>query len=109
MWQFIFEKMGTPVIVGVVVGVIMWLFQTRAEKREQTRDRMNSERDEIRDKIETVNREVNSATMELAYATAIAVEQGKTNGELKRAKAAYNKAVDHQNKLGKELLQKEGK
>lgn len=109
MLQLILEKLATPIIVGIVVGIISWAFQRKAEKREHARDQETAEKDKLRDKIESVNREINSATMELAYATAVAVERGSTNGELKRAKAAYNRAVDHQNQLGKELLRKEGK
>ena len=45
--------------------------------------------------------------MELAYATAVAVECGKTNGELKRAKKAYNAAVQHQTELGQELIKEQ--
>ena len=41
--------------------------------------------------------------MELAYATAVAVEKGKTNGELKRAKEAYKKATDAQNEFNRKL------
>ena len=67
----------------------------------------NTKKDELRDKIEQVDREVNTATMELAYATAVAVECGKTNGELKRAKKAYNAAVQHQTELGQELIKEQ--
>ena len=44
------------------------------------------------EQAEEINAEVNVATMELAYATSIAVENGTTNGELKRAKEAYASA-----------------
>ena len=105
MWQAIIETVATPVLVGV----IMYCFQKAAEKREAKRDKETAEKDEIRDEIEKVNREVNNATMELSYATAVAVERGKTNGELKKAKEAYNEAVKHRDELGKKLIEKEGK
>lgn len=104
MYQIIIEKLATPIIVGIVVGVIMYIFQERAEKREKQREAKTDKRDKIRDDVERVNREINAATMELSYATAIAVERGKTNGELKRAKAAYDNAIKHQNELGLELI-----
>lgn len=105
MWQKLIEIFASPILVGV----ILYCFQSAAEKRESARDKEAAERDELRDEIEAVNREVNNATMELSYATAVAVERGKTNGELKKAKRAYDEAVKHQDELGKKLIEKEGK
>lgn len=107
MWAL--DKLATPIIVGVVVSIITFLFQRRAEKREQRRDKKASDKDKIREEIDSVDREVNSATMQLAYATAVAVERGKTNGELKKAKEAYDKATKAQKELGDKLIAKEKK
>ena len=88
---------------AIITGLFLYYWQRAQEKR----DRTNTKKDELRDKIEQVDREVNTATMELAYATAVAVECGKTNGELKRAKKAYNAAVQHQTELGQELIKEQ--
>ena len=103
MWQEITRIFASPILVGI----ILYLFQKAAEKREAEREKETEERDELREEAEKVNREVNTATMELSYATAVAVERGKTNGELKKAKAAYNNAVKHQDELGRKLLQRQ--
>lgn len=88
---------------AIITGLFLYYWQRAQEKR----DLKNSKKDELREKAEQVDREVNTATMELAYATAVAVECGKTNGELKKAKKAYNTAVQHQNELGQELISKQ--
>ena len=79
----------------IITGLFLFYWQ-RAQKKH----------DDIKEDVEKVNREVNSATMELAYATAIAVERGKTNGELKKAKEAYDKATKDQRELIIKLSQK---
>lgn len=88
---------------AIITGLILFYWQRAQEKR----DRTNTKKDELRDKIGQVDREINNATMELAYATAVAVECGKTNGELKKAKKAYNAAVQHQTELGQELIKEQ--
>lgn len=80
---------------AIVTGLFLYYWQ-RAQRKH----------DDVKEDIEQVNREVNAATMELAYATAIAVERGKTNGELKEAKEAYNKATKDQRELMIKLSQK---
>lgn len=79
----------------IITGLFLFYWQ-RAQKKH----------DDIKCEIDRVNREVNAATMELAYATAIAVERGKTNGELKKAKEAYDKATKDQRELVIKLSQK---
>ena len=80
---------------AIITGLFLYYWQ-RSQKRH----------DDLKDEVERVNREVNAATMELAYATAIAVERGKTNGELKKAKEAYDKATKDQRELIIKLSQK---
>ena len=92
--QSIITTIATPIITALVV----WFIERARDKH-----------DELKDEAEKVDREVNNATMQLAYATAIAVEQHKTNGELKRAKKAYNDAVTHQTELGRKLIESQKK
>lgn len=67
----------TPILTGLIVWFI---------------ERHRTKKDELKEQAEEIDAEVNVATMELAYATSIAVENGTTNGELKHAKAAYAEA-----------------
>ena len=83
----------TAVLPSLLVGLVLFYWQ-----------RKQKERDERKDEIEEVTREVNTATMELANATAIAVSEGKCNGELKKARRAYDRAVKHQDELGRKLM-----
>ena len=87
----ILQAIVTPILTALAV----WLIERHRVKKEDERE-----------EIERVNREVNNATMELANATAIAVTERKTNGELKRAKEAYNKAVKARDELGQKLMNK---
>lgn len=87
------ENLAVAFLTPILTGLIVWAIE---------RHRMKEEAD--RQEIEQVNREVNNATMELSYATSIAVTDGKKNGELKRAREAYDKAVKHRNELGQKLM-----
>ena len=79
-------------ITPILTALAVWFIERERDKR-----------DAQKEEAEKINREVNFATMELAYATAVAVEKGKTNGELKRAKEAYKKATDAQNEFNRKL------
>lgn len=70
----------TPVLTGLVV----WLIERKKTKR-----------DELKERAEEVNAEVNVATMELAYASAMALKRGEPNGEVEKALTAYNSAKKH--------------
>lgn len=96
--QNIIIAIATPIITGVTTGLVVWAIERRREKH-----------DALKEEAEEVDRKVNNATMQLAYATAIAVEQHKTNGELKRAKQAYNEAVADQRALGQKLIDSQKK
>lgn len=96
----------------IITGLFLYYWQRgqrlrdeRMQKEEQKREQEQKERDERREEIEKVNREVNNATMELTYATSLAVSEHKCNGELHRAQEAYNTAVQHRNELGQRLMQ----
>ena len=86
----ILQAIVTPILTALAV----WLIERHRVKKEDERE-----------EIEQVNREVNNATMELTYATSLAVSEHKCNGELHRAQEAYNTAVQHRNELGQKLMQ----
>ena len=86
----ILQAIVTPILTALAV----WLIERHRVKKEDERE-----------EIEQVNREVNNATMELTYATSLAVSEHKCNGELHRAQEAYSTAVQHRNELGQKLMQ----
>ena len=75
------ESIAAVFLTPILTGLIVWSIERYRTKKE-----------ELKEQAEEINAEVNVATMELAYATSIAVENGTTNGELKRAKEAYASA-----------------
>ena len=75
------ESIAAVFLTPILTGLIVWSIERYRTKKE-----------ELKEQAEEINAEVNVATMELAYATSIAVENGKTNGELKHAKEVYASA-----------------
>lgn len=84
----------TPVIVGILLA----LFQHENKKHYDVQDR----RAELHKKEALVNGEMIEATMELAYASAMALKRGKTNGEVEKGIKAYKKAKEAREKFLKE-------
>lgn len=81
----------TPILTGLIVWVV-----THHRAKE----------DELKDEAEEVNADVNYATMELAYATAMAVKRGKANGEVENAVKAYEDAKEKRDKFNEKLQNK---
>lgn len=88
------QELITPIIVGVLLA----LFQHENKKRYDAQDR----RAELHKKEALVNGEMIEATMELAYASAMALKRGKTNGEVEKGIKAYKKARKAREKFLKE-------
>lgn len=85
----------STILTPVLTALIVWLIE---------RDRIK--KDDLRDEAEAVNRDVNSATMELAYATAMAVKRGQPNGEVEKAVEAYKAAKKKQEAFNLKLQDK---
>lgn len=83
-----FQALITPILTGLIV----WLIERHKAKK-----------DELKEEAEEVNRAVNYATMQLAYATAMAVKRGKANGEVEDALKAYNEAKQSRDKFNEKL------
>jgi len=86
MWQYIL----TTVFESVILVLAIYYFQRSQKKR----DAHNEERAAVRRRESLLNLQMTMASSKLAYATAVAIERGKTNGELKEAKEDYAKAKD---------------
>lgn len=75
------ESLAVAVLTPILTGLIVWSIERYRTKKE-----------ELKEQAEEINAEVTVATMELAYATSIAVENDRTNGELKHAREIYASA-----------------
>lgn len=89
------EGIITAVLTPIITALVVWAIE---------RDR--TKKDELREKAEKINSEINVATMELAYATAMAVKRGKANGEVETAVAAYKEAKKHREEFLETLKNK---
>lgn len=73
------------------------------EEEDLKRHNDAEKRAEYRRKSDKINGDMSEASMELAYATSIAVEKGRTNGEMKRARKMYEDAKNERAKFLKEI------
>ena len=85
----------TAIITPIITGLVVWLVE-----------RKKTEKDELREEAEEVDSEVNYATMQLAYATAMAVKRRQANGEVEEAIKAYNEAKEKRDKFHEKLKNK---
>ena len=81
-----------PILTPILTALVVWFIERHRDKK-----------DSLKEEAENINYDVNNATMELAYATAIAVKRGKANGEVEEAVAAYNKAKKRQEAFNQKL------
>ncbi len=84
MWQYI----ATTLFESVVLVLAIYYLQRGQKKR----DSHAEERAVLRRRESLLNLQMTMAVSKLSYATAVAIERGKTNGELKDAKEEYSKA-----------------
>ena len=93
-------------LIKLLPSIITGLFLFYWQRAQAQRDSENEEKETLRDEAEDIDREINSATMELAYATACALKRGKANGEVEKAIDAYNEAKRKQEAFNLKLQQK---
>lgn len=84
----ILTAIATPILTGLVVWFI---------------ERNKIKNDEQKEEAEEINADINYATMQLSYATAMAVKRGKANGEVEEAINEYNKAKAKRDKFYEKL------
>lgn len=89
------ESVVAVFLTPILTGLIVWSIERYRTKKE-----------ELKEQAEEINAKVNVATMELAYATSIAVENHKTNGELKNARQAYAEAKKELDEFNQKQLNK---
>ena len=84
MWEYVLPTLFETIILGMAIFYL--------QRRQKKRDAHTEERSAIRRRESLLNLQMTMASSKLAYATAVAIERGKTNGELKEAKEAYSEA-----------------
>lgn len=89
------EYLVTAIVTPALTALLVWLIE-----------RSKQAKDDLREEAEDINIEVNSATMELAYATAVALKRGKPNGEVESAITAYNNAKKKQDAFNEKVKAK---
>ena len=84
-----------PLVLAVSIYFLQREIDKKFKKQEAEDNRRHAQADkraELRREADRVNGEMLEAAMELAYATSVAVEKGKTNGEMKKARKMYEDA-----------------
>lgn len=77
-----------PVIPSVIAAVIAYRINKKADKRYEEAQKQHEERV----KAEKLSMEMQLATADLAYASAMALKRGKANGEVEKGVESYEKA-----------------
>jgi hypothetical protein len=78
-------------ICGSIISGMVLFFMKRYFKRKEERDK---ERDEAKRRENMLILKSLDAVGKLTYANAIAIRDGKTNGEMKAAVKAYNESTE---------------
>lgn len=84
MWEYILVTLFESVVLVMAVYYM--------QRRQRHADSRAEERADLRRRESLLNLQMTMASSKLAYATAVAIERGRTNGELKEAKEAYSEA-----------------
>ncbi len=78
----------TPAIPSIIAAVIVYRVNKKADLRYNEAQKQHDERV----KAERLSMEMQLATADLSYATAMAIKRGKANGEVEAGIASYEKA-----------------
>lgn len=77
-----------PVVPSIIAAVIAYRINKKADTRYNEAQKQHDERV----KAERLSMEMQLATADLSYATAMAIKRGKANGEVEAGIASYEKA-----------------
>lgn len=90
-------ELGTPIITSLAVAIILAIFNRSLNKKQKKRDEAEVKRQEIYKKESALQLTMLFSIGKLCYATAIAVRDGKTNGEMKDGLKTYKEAKSKYN------------
>jgi hypothetical protein len=96
----------TPIITGIVVAIISGRFNKHIQDLDDKREQEREIREKVKEKEVYSRISLLFATAKLSYATAIAVRDGKTNGEMQDALKSYDEAKDKYNSFINEVHSK---
>ena len=85
------------IVEGVLIGIMVYLFQRSLRKRDQRAEKKEKEEQKRRQEQcekEELMLNLLISTAKLSYANAIALRDGKTNGETKEAIDKYDKTLE---------------
>lgn len=88
------------VLPGLVTGVALAIWNRKQKKRDDDADRREKERK----RSEVIQLDLIVATAELSHATAIAIKNGTTNGEMKEGLRQYNRAIQNLREFEREKI-----
>ena len=95
------EWIISAIIMGGVpsafVGLVFWLLKRHIDKRDKQRSAREEEREKAREQSQILLIKSVSASIALGEATAIAMQNGKCNGETKSA-LIYAQTIKHEMK-----------
>lgn len=93
-------------LMPLVLAVSIYICKKYVDKKfsdqaqaDQERHNEAKKRADYRRESDKINGDMSEAAMELAYATSVAVERGKTNGEMKKARQMYEDAKEERAKF----------
>lgn len=84
--------MDSAMIIASIPSLIVAIVAYRLNKKGDERYEEQKKQHQERVKAEKLSMEMQLATAELAYATAMAIKRGKANGEVEAGIESYNKA-----------------
>lgn len=85
---------------SLITGLILAAFSRHQKQRDDAADQREAERQ----RGEIVKLDLLVATAELARANAVALKDGRTNGEMKEGLRKYNEAIEKFREFEREML-----
>lgn len=89
---------------GIITGIVLAYWNRQQKRRDDTQTREATDRVES----EMMRLDLEVATAQLSYATAMAVKRGTANGEMEPAIGQYEKAMEKFRKFERKQMAKRG-
>ena len=106
MQTLIFLEFLMPLVLAVSIYICKKYVDKKfsdQEKEDKKRHKEADDRAELRKEADMVIFDMAEAGMEMSYATSVAVEKGKTNGEMKKARKMYDDAKKERDNFMKKI------
>lgn len=90
---------------SLIVGIVLFYW----ERRQKRQDAKRANRDAFREESDLVRLDLEVATAQLSYATAMAVKRGHANGEMETAIEKYDEAMAQFREFERKQMVRKGK